>query len=191
MAHKYDGGCDHVHTHADADPMDDHICHCSVCKRVTGQPSTHVVFFNHGDLAVDNPGGTEPRAVQRPEPQRAAGAVHLRRVRHADHARRQATPDTRGRAKPDGLRSRQPAGDLSCLLRRIDRRGEAGGRPSRIRRVAPGFRLADAGIRPGRAPDIARKRRLFEASRRPTGRLPMGRLAVAGRRANDARSHRR
>jgi len=28
-----------------------------VCKGVTGQATTHVVFFNHGDLAVDNPDG--------------------------------------------------------------------------------------------------------------------------------------
>lgn len=54
MGHKYAGGCDHVHTHADNDPVDNHICHCSVCKRVTGQDSTHVVFFKHADLAVDN-----------------------------------------------------------------------------------------------------------------------------------------
>jgi len=53
MAHKYTGGCAHVHTHADMDPVDNHICHCSVCKSVTGQDSTHVVFFAHGDLAVD------------------------------------------------------------------------------------------------------------------------------------------
>ena len=53
MSHKYEGGCDHVHTHSDNDPIDNHTCHCSVCKGVTGQDSTHVVFFNHGDLAVD------------------------------------------------------------------------------------------------------------------------------------------
>lgn len=53
MAHKYHGGCSHVKTHADADPIDNHTCHCSVCKRVTGQPTTHVVFFNHGDLDVE------------------------------------------------------------------------------------------------------------------------------------------
>lgn len=53
MSHKYAGGCDHVHTHSDKDPIDNHTCHCSVCKGVTGQDSTHVVFFNHGDLAVD------------------------------------------------------------------------------------------------------------------------------------------
>ncbi len=52
MAHKYVGGCDHVHTHADKDPVDNHTCHCSVCKRVTGQDTTHVVFFRHGDLVV-------------------------------------------------------------------------------------------------------------------------------------------
>lgn len=54
MSHKYEGGCDHVHTHSDADPIDNHTCHCSVCKSVTSQPTTHVVFFNHGDLKVDN-----------------------------------------------------------------------------------------------------------------------------------------
>lgn len=57
MAHKYSGGCQHVHSHADQDPIDNHTCHCSVCKRVTGQSSTHVVFFRHGDLQVDNASG--------------------------------------------------------------------------------------------------------------------------------------
>ena len=57
MSHKYAGGCDHAHTHADKEPIDNHTCHCSVCKRVTGQKSTHVVFFKHGDLNVDKPGG--------------------------------------------------------------------------------------------------------------------------------------
>ena len=51
--HKYAGGCEHIHTHSDAEPIDNHTCHCSVCKRVTGQPTTHVVFFMHKDLAVD------------------------------------------------------------------------------------------------------------------------------------------
>ena len=55
MSHKYAGGCDHIHTHADHDPVDNHVCHCNVCKAVTGQQSTHVVFFKHGDLAVDHP----------------------------------------------------------------------------------------------------------------------------------------
>ena len=54
MTHKYSGGCDHVHTHSDNDPIDNHTCHCSVCKSVTGQDTTHVVFFDHRDLAVDN-----------------------------------------------------------------------------------------------------------------------------------------
>ncbi len=54
MSHKYDGGCEHCHTHSDNDPIDNHTCHCSVCKGVTGQDSTHVVFFNHLDLTVDN-----------------------------------------------------------------------------------------------------------------------------------------
>src|SRR3546814_2685676 len=55
MPHKYAGGFDHVHTHSDAEPLDNHTCHCSVCKRVTGQDSTHVAFFKHGDVKVDKP----------------------------------------------------------------------------------------------------------------------------------------
>ena len=55
MSHKYAGGCEHVHTYADEDPVDNHTCHCSVCRRVTGQESSHVVFFAHDDLKVDNP----------------------------------------------------------------------------------------------------------------------------------------
>lgn len=54
MSHKYAGGCDHVHTHSDDEPIDNHTCHCSVCKGVTGQDTTHVVMFNHGDVKVDN-----------------------------------------------------------------------------------------------------------------------------------------
>lgn len=56
MAHKYAGGCAHHSTYSDTDPIDSHVCHCSVCKRVTGQPTTHVVFFKHGDLAVEGGG---------------------------------------------------------------------------------------------------------------------------------------
>lgn len=55
MSHRHAGGCPHVRTHSDRDPIDNHVCHCSVCKRVTGQPTTHVVFFRHGDLVVDRP----------------------------------------------------------------------------------------------------------------------------------------
>ena len=57
MSHKYSGGCDHIHTHPDNDPIDNHTCHCSACKSVTVQGTSHVVFFNHGDLAVDNHDG--------------------------------------------------------------------------------------------------------------------------------------
>ncbi|MCB1623897.1 MAG: GFA family protein [Pseudomonadales bacterium] len=53
MAHTYSGGCEHVRTHSDAAPIDSHTCHCSVCKRVTTQATTHVVFFRHGDVVVD------------------------------------------------------------------------------------------------------------------------------------------
>jgi len=53
MTNKYAGGCEHIHTHSNQDPVDNHICHCSVCKNVTGQETTHVVFFRHNDLKVD------------------------------------------------------------------------------------------------------------------------------------------
>ena len=54
---KHSGGCEHVHTQSDRDPIDNHVCHCSVCKRVTGQAATHVVFFAYRDLQVDNMAG--------------------------------------------------------------------------------------------------------------------------------------
>lgn len=54
MPETYQGGCEHVRTHADAGPIDSHTCHCSVCKNVTGQPTTHVVFFKHDELKVDD-----------------------------------------------------------------------------------------------------------------------------------------
>lgn len=57
MSHQHTGGCDHVHTHLDADPIDNHQCHCSVCKRVTGQDTTHVAFFRHDDVVIDEPDG--------------------------------------------------------------------------------------------------------------------------------------
>lgn len=54
MAQKYSGGCEHHPVRASADPIDNHECHCNVCKKVTGQHTTHVVFFNHGDVTTDN-----------------------------------------------------------------------------------------------------------------------------------------
>ena len=54
MSHKHAGGCDHIHTHSNNEPIDSHTCHCSICKSVTGQDTTHVVMFNHADLEVDN-----------------------------------------------------------------------------------------------------------------------------------------
>ena len=55
MATTYEGGCPHVHVTAKAEPIDNHECHCNVCKSVTGQQQTHVAFFNHGDVQVDHP----------------------------------------------------------------------------------------------------------------------------------------
>ncbi|MBN8631303.1 MAG: GFA family protein [Rhodobacterales bacterium] len=55
MTTHYAGGCAHVHVTATAEPIDNHECHCNVCKGVTGQQHTHVAFFNHGDIQVDHP----------------------------------------------------------------------------------------------------------------------------------------
>ena len=55
MTTHYAGGCQHVHVTATAEPIDNHECHCNVCKSVTGQHTTHVAFFNHGDLTADHP----------------------------------------------------------------------------------------------------------------------------------------
>ncbi len=68
MSHKYDGGCDHCHTHSDNEPIDVHMCHCSVCKGVTGQDSTHVVLFNYGDLAVDKLDGLKRQPFNEQNP---------------------------------------------------------------------------------------------------------------------------
>lgn len=54
MSHKHTGGCEHIHTHSNNEPIDSHTCHCSMCKHVTGQDTTHVVMFSHADLEVDN-----------------------------------------------------------------------------------------------------------------------------------------
>ncbi|MCX7287623.1 MAG: hypothetical protein NTW20_08700 [Rhodobacterales bacterium] len=55
MTTHYAGGCEHVHVTASAEPIDNHECHCNVCKSVTGQQHTHVAFFNHADIQVDHP----------------------------------------------------------------------------------------------------------------------------------------
>ncbi len=54
MTGKQTGGCDHIHTHTNDGNIDSHTCHCSVCKRVTGQDTTHVVFFKHSDVEIDD-----------------------------------------------------------------------------------------------------------------------------------------
>lgn len=45
------------------------MCHCSVCKRVTGQDTTHVVFFNYRDMEVENLDGVsrQPFNDQNPD----------------------------------------------------------------------------------------------------------------------------
>ncbi|WP_095587606.1 DUF1097 domain-containing protein [Actibacterium ureilyticum] len=51
---KYHGGCAHVTVSSNAEPIDNHECHCNVCKNVTGQLTTHVAFFKYGDLQCSN-----------------------------------------------------------------------------------------------------------------------------------------
>jgi hypothetical protein len=74
MAHKFSGGCDHVHTYSDHNPIDNHTCHCSVCKSVTGQPTTHVAFFKHGDISVDKPAALKRQPFNAKNP---AGPLEL------------------------------------------------------------------------------------------------------------------
>lgn len=54
MSSPYKGGCAHVAITASAEPIDNHECHCNVCKSVTGQHTTHVAFFNWNDLKGDH-----------------------------------------------------------------------------------------------------------------------------------------
>ena len=56
MSVHYAGGCAHHPVSATAEPIDNHECHCNVCKKVTGQHTTHVAFFNHDDISTDNEG---------------------------------------------------------------------------------------------------------------------------------------
>ncbi|SFR06907.1 DUF1097 domain-containing protein [Poseidonocella sedimentorum] len=56
---KYQGGCAHVVVSSNAEPIDNHQCHCNVCKNVTGQLTTHVAFFKHGDLKCSNEGNLD------------------------------------------------------------------------------------------------------------------------------------
>ncbi|MGC1429728.1 MAG: GFA family protein [Albidovulum sp.] len=57
MSQNLTGGCAHIKSEAKHGPIDNHTCHCSVCKSVTGQATTHVAFFNHADVAVSNEAG--------------------------------------------------------------------------------------------------------------------------------------
>ena len=82
MSNKYAGGCDHIHTHSNNDPIDIHTCHCSVCKGVTGQDTTHVVFFNHGDLEVDNLDGLKRQPFNAKNPDGRWSCAPARTVAH-------------------------------------------------------------------------------------------------------------
>merc|ERR1719245_2576813 len=64
---KYEGGNEHVKTWSDADPIDNHTCHCAVCKKVTGQPSTHVAFFKYDDLKVEGELTRQPFNAENPD----------------------------------------------------------------------------------------------------------------------------
>lgn len=68
MSHRYAGGCEHHQTYSDAEPTDNHTCHCSACKSITQQPTTHVVFFKHVDLAVAGAGALKRMPFNRKNP---------------------------------------------------------------------------------------------------------------------------
>ena len=140
---KYSGGCEHVHTSADKDPIDNHTCHCSVCKRVTGQATTHVVFFNHGDLKVDNVAGLKRQPFNDQNPK---GPLEL--CTCAKCGKPIMLDDKQKRIRvivPNimGYDEKKLPADLSRVLRLEDRCVEANGRSPRLRRAAPRVRLAE------------------------------------------------
>ena len=57
----YKGGCAHVHVTA-SNPIDNHECHCNVCKSVTKQHTTHVAFAENRCLGCH----PEPFSILRP-----------------------------------------------------------------------------------------------------------------------------
>ncbi len=71
---EHKGGCDHIHTHSSAEPIDNHMCHCNVCKTVTGQQMTYVAFFNWADLKVDHPELLKRQPFNKDKPE---GALEL------------------------------------------------------------------------------------------------------------------
>ena len=126
MSNRYSGGCDHIHTHSDNEPVDNHTCHCSVCKGVTGQSTTHVVFFGHGDVHVDNVDGLnrQPFNDQNPDgPLELCTCATCGTPIMLDDKQRRIRAN---RAELDGIRPGKPARDLPCLLRSGDRRPQAG-----------------------------------------------------------------
>ena len=140
---KYSGGCEHVHTSSDKDPIDNHTCHCSVCKRVTAQATTHVVFFNHGDLKVDNMAGLkrQPFNDQNPKgPLELCTCAKCGKPIMLDDKQKRIRVD---RAEPHGLRREESAPTYHAFYDPKTGRGEAEGRPPRLRRAASRVRLAE------------------------------------------------
>ena len=139
---KYSGGCEHVHTSSDKDPIDNHTCHCSVCKRVTGQATTHVVFFNYNDLKVDNMAGLKRQPFNDQNPK---GPLEL--CTCAKCGKPIMLDDKQKRIRvivPNlmGYDAKNLHADLSRVLRSEDGRAEAEGRPQSLRRPASRIRLA-------------------------------------------------
>jgi hypothetical protein len=131
VTHKYAGGCDHIHTHSDNDPIDNYICHCSVCKGIIGQDSTHVVFFNHGVMAVDNADGLNRQLFNGQNPD---GPLDLCTCATCGVPIMLDDREERIRVVVPilmGLRPGQPASDLPCLLRTGRRCSCTGRRSSR------------------------------------------------------------
>ena len=183
-------------------------CHCSVCKRVTTQATTHVVFFNYDDLKVDNMAGLKrvPFNDQNPK-----GPLELCLCAKCGKPIMLDDKQKRIRAiVPNlmGLRREESQSDLSRVLRREDGREEARRRPPRLRRAAPRLRLAErrSGLSSQRTPrppqgvgftstDSAARRSARSSSRAaparstPPRRRPRARLRRP--RSSRGRAHRR
>ena len=86
MAAKYAGGCAHVHVTSAAEPIDNHECHCNVCKAVTGQHSTPRRLFQLWRPQGRSSGKDETGALQRPEPEWPFGNLPVHRLRRGSDA---------------------------------------------------------------------------------------------------------
>ena len=142
----YKGGCAHVHV-TRRDPIDNHECHCNVCKAVTGQHTTHVAFFNYGDVKVDHPEKIKRVPFNKDNP---GGPLEICLCTECGAVLMLDDKQKRirvGRAERHGLRRCCVSkGHVSRLLGRDEGVPLSEGRPPGLWRFASRFRLADARV---------------------------------------------